>query len=695
MNPLDSDVKFLKGVGEHRARKLNRLGIHTIGNLLEHFPRAYINRKNVSNIAQIQLGTVSSLVGKICSVDKRRTSNGKEQLNVYLTDGHDQLLCTWFNFQKWLIDKLMIGKNIWVSGLITQYGNHLQILHPEIEILDEDEHQSEAGDFWKNRPLLPIYPLTEGLTTNLLRNLVYNAFFFYHKEIRNHLPDHLLELLSFQHRRVTLQKIHFPKTIEEAEDNRKYFIFEELFYHQLMLLRSRQKRIDKPQGNLFVLKKSYTTKLKNNLKFKLTSAQKRVLQEIVKDMTSPYQMNRLIQGDVGSGKTIVALFAMLIAAENDYQAVLLVPTEILAEQHFNTFTKLLSDQPEIYITLLKGGYNKNKKIIKEELSTGKANIIIGTHALLQKDVVFHKLGIAIIDEQHRFGVIQRGLLSEKNNHPDLISLSATPIPRSLALTLYGDMEISVIDEMPPTRKPVLTVWKSNRHENDVWNYISRELVKGRQAYVVCPLIEESEKIDLLDAETLYKNLKAIFNEHSVALLHGKMKQAVKDEIMRDFTNNAISVLVSTTVIEVGIDVPNASVMVIEHAERFGLSQLHQLRGRVGRGSEESSCYLITYPPLSSEAKERINIMIETNNGFKIAEKDLDLRGPGEFFGTMQSGVPLFKFANIARDQQILQTARRIAESILKNDPDIEKPENAIIKETYNKLYMEKEKLLNY
>ncbi len=501
-----------------------------------------------------------------------------------------------------------------------------------------------------------------------------------------------MKQFDFEERHTSLQKMHFTNHPENIEKIRTRFIFEELFYHQLMLARTRNKREIIKQGYKFELKRSLTSKLKNSLPFNLTKTQKKVLNEIINDMTSSKQMNRLLQGDVGSGKTIITIFAMLLSLENGFQAAIMAPTELLAEQHFHTFSKLLENQPEIKIALLKGGNYKGKKKIKEDISTGEINIIIGTHALIQKDVKFHKIGFFAIDEQHRFGVEQRSLLSKKDKHPHVLHLSATPIPRSLSLTVFGNLEISILDELPPGRKPISTIWKSATKKDIIFSEVKKELIKGRQIYIVCPLIEESEKIDLLDAERVYTDISEfIFPEFTSSLLHGRMKNKEKDEIMNNFKLGMIKILVSTTVIEVGIDVSNATVMIIEHAERFGLSQLHQLRGRVGRGSDKSFCYLISHSPITNVAKERLTIMVTSNDGFVIAEKDLHLRGPGDFFGTKQSGLPDFKYANIVKDRIILNQAHNLAEEIITEDFDLLLEKNKVLKEMYSQKYLKREK----
>ena len=431
------------------------------------------------------------------------------------------------------------------------------------------------------------------------------------------------------------------------------------------------------------------------LAFELTSAQKRVIREIFADMCSEIQMSRLMQGDVGSGKTIVTLFAMLLAVENGHQAALMAPTEILAEQHYQNFTRLL-EPLSLKVVLLKGGNYKGKAELKEQIASGEAQIVLGTHALIQKDVAFHRLGLVVVDEQHRFGVEQRALLAAKDSHPDLLYLSATPIPRSLAMTVYGDLMVSQIDEMPPNRKSVLTYVRSDRKFDTVLSDVKKELDKGRQAYFVCPLVEESEKLALLDAQRLYDYLKnKVFTNCTIDLIHGRMANKVKDEIMQRFKAAETQILVSTTVIEVGVDVPNATVMVIEHAERFGLAQMHQLRGRVGRGADQAYCFLIAHQPQSSMARERLSIMSRSTDGFVIAEKDLELRGPGEMFGYEQSGLPEFRFANLVQDQAILALARTDAFDIVLQDPQLMRDEHKLLRKIYLSKYAKREELILY
>jgi len=691
-NALDLEIKFLKGVGERRAQLLKKLNIATICNLLEYFPRDYIDRKSSTSIYELHPGERRAIIGTVVDIQKKSFGRGGGQLNVIVSDGDDHLICTWFRAAKWLTEQFKEDQRIWVSGVVTEFMGTRQFVHPEFEVLDATEHES----FWHSRQVLPVYGLTDGIKMGTMRNLVYKAFELYHDQIEETLPQDLLDKYQFPNRKVALQKMHFSQHPSELKTLKNRFIFEELFYIQLMLARTQQNHHKKNRGIQFELNRTFTSALKESLPFEMTGAQKRVIRDFVQDMTGTSQMNRLLQGDVGSGKTIVTIFAMLLALENGYQSVMMAPTEILAEQHFLSLKKFFDKLPDIRFALLKGGNYKGKKKLKEDIAAGEVDIVVGTHALIQKDVSFKNLGFVAVDEQHRFGVEQRAVLARKNGNPHLMYLSATPIPRSLALTVYGDLDVSVIDELPPNRKSIDTFWRGEKKRQEVYREVRSELEKGRQVYIVCPLIAESEKIDLLAAETLFDEIsQTIYKDFNCSLLHGKMKTAEKDEIMNRFKAAEFQVLVSTTVIEVGIDVPNSTVMIIEHAERFGLSQLHQLRGRVGRGSEKSYCYLIGYQPISQDGKERLSIMVETNDGFKIAEKDLEIRGPGNFFGTEQSGMPQFKHANIVRDRELLIQARALAFDLIQEDYNLEKAANKVLAKTYYKYYHKREKLFDY
>lgn len=684
-------VKFLKGVGEVRSRQLAKLGINTVLDLMEHFPRAYIARKLNPSLRELKPGDNIALTAMISWVDERRTRKGKNLLEVGISDGRAAIVCSWFSYPQSFPGLFKPGAMLWVAGNLTEYNGQLQLMHPEVEFVDD----SEELDFWKKREFLPVYRLSGDLTQKFLRRVVYSAFELFTSQIEENLPEELIAKRGFLPRKVALQKMHFTLHPEELDKVRKRFVYEEFFYSQLLWARHKRFHAQDVKGIRFENRRDLTSRLYRELPFKLTQAQKRVINEIFGDMCSDRQMSRLLQGDVGSGKTIVTLFAMLLAVENGLQAALMAPTEILADQHYGNITRLLKDFP-LNVVLLKGGSYKGKAQTKNAISTGEANLIIGTHALLQSDISFEKLGFVAVDEQHRFGVQQRATLARKDKHPDLLYLSATPIPRSLSLTVYGDLEVSIINELPPDRIPVKTLVRSNQKIDLVYREVTKELAAGSQVYVVCPLIEESDKMDLLDAQRMHNHLSTnVFPQYSCVLLHGKMPSREKDAIMLRFKAGEIRILVSTTVIEVGLDIPNASVMIVEHAERFGLAQLHQLRGRVGRGGQQAWCYLIEHFPLSSVARERLDTMAKTTDGFLIAEKDLHLRGPGEFFGTEQSGLPQFTFANLLADQPVLKEAREDAFSIIAEDPFLEQKKNALIKKFYTLQFADKEMLILY
>ncbi|MCK9334175.1 MAG: ATP-dependent DNA helicase RecG [Candidatus Cloacimonetes bacterium] len=692
-DPLATSVKFIKGVGEHRARLLARLGIHSAQDVLEFFPRNYLSRLLNPTLQNLQVGDLVSLTAEISWIDVRSSSKGKKILHLGVNDSQMKLVCVWFSYPASYEKIFQPGRRIWLSGTLSEFNSQLQMNHPSFELIDDDK--DVEGDFWKTRSILPIYPLTEGISQAQIRNIVLNTFEKFLPYVHESLPDDILEKYQFKGRRDALQMMHFGQHLDRIDQCRTRFVYEEFFYSQIMWARHRVHHNQNQHGILFENKKLLTRALKARLSFQLTKAQVRVIKEIFDDMCSAQQMSRLVQGDVGSGKTIVTLFAMLLAVENGFQAALMAPTEILAEQHYQNISILLEGL-EIPIILLKGGSYKGKAAQKEVIRTQSGQIIIGTHALIQKDVVFARLGFVAVDEQHRFGVEQRASLARHSDHPDLLYLSATPIPRSLAMTVYGDLQVSQIDEMPPQRKAVITLIRNERKLDTVFNDVHKELSLGRQAYFVCPLVEESEKLALLDAQRLHEYLSTkVFKEYKVDLMHGRMTAAIKDEIMRRFKSGEINILVSTTVIEVGVDVANASVMVIEHAERFGLAQLHQLRGRVGRGADQAYCFLIEHQPLSAMARERLATMARTNDGFLVAEKDLELRGPGELFGLEQAGMPQFHFANLIRDQHILAKARTDAFAIIKDDPFLREGKHELVRNIYFANYIKKEELILY
>ncbi len=685
-------VKYLKGVGEFRASLLEKIGVVSINDLLELFPKSYIQQSFHYHVQEDDIDTYVSMIADIYEAKERRTNSGSTQYIVTLFDGNQFIDCIWFQYGKWITKVFQESSRVWVAGMLGNFNGKYQLIHPQYEVLNERE---TLNDFWKSRNVLPVYPAVANLSQSLIRNIIYNAFEMYHESIDETLSEEIIKSSNYQPRKVALQKVHFTLNPEHIEEIKDRFVFEELFYQQLMMLNNRSKREHAEKKHHFSLTKTYTGLLMEKLPFQLTNAQKRVIEEIFSDMCSEKQMNRLLQGDVGSGKTIVCLFAMLLAKENNYQSVLLAPTEILAEQHFKTISSLTEGMPDLKIGLLTGGVSKAKNELKKQISNGEVDIVVGTHALIQKTVNFKNLGFIAVDEQHRFGVQQRADLSIRHDQPEILYLSATPIPRSLALTVFGELDVSILNELPPTRKPIKTKWIREHDKAKAYVEIEKEIIAGRQIYIVCPLIEESEKSDLMAAETLLLDMqRKYFPQYISALLHGKMKNQYKDEVMNRFKNNEIQILISTTVIEVGIDVPNASVMMVEHAERFGLAQLHQLRGRVGRGADQSYCYLVSYR-LSEIGKERLKVMERTNDGFVIAEKDLELRGPGEFFGKQQSGLPAYKFANLVLHQDCLKRARIQAEDIIERDPEFSDPQNEVIRKNYELYYAHKENLLDY
>ncbi len=602
----------------------------------------------------------------------------KKRLVAEFSDGTGKLELVWFQGINWILEKIKTGADYVVFGKPNRYGSKISIAHPEIEPLSA---AAEKGGF-----LQPVYPITEKLRT---RHVDSKFFLKLQQEIlraaqphiRETLPGSLLQKQNLLSKKVALRQIHFPQSHELLEAARQRLKFEELFYIQLRLLTMKLVRQEKFKGLVFSDTSILTRFYKEHMPFALTEAQKRVIREIYADMKSGKQMNRLLQGDVGSGKTIVAFICMLICVGSGTQSALMAPTEILAQQHFANLKKY-ADKMNISISLLTGSTKKSqRKILHEALEQGELKILVGTHALLEEDVKFHRLGLAIIDEQHRFGVAQRSQLWQKNKnvYPHVLVMTATPIPRTLAMTLYGDLEISTIDEMPKGRKPVKTTHRYDTHRLVVNGFIRKQLEEKRQIYIVYPLIEESAKLDLKHLMDGYESIARAFPDIAISIVHGKMKSEAKDFEMARFVKGETSIMVATTVIEVGVDVPNASVMVVESAERFGLSQLHQLRGRVGRGADQSYCILITDYKLSAESKVRIETLVRTNDGFEIAETDLRLRGPGDLMGTQQSGVLDLLIADLAKDGKLLKDARECAIQILENDKDFKSPENQVIR----------------
>jgi len=692
---ITQSIQYLKGVGPKRAIELKKLQIETIEDLLLCFPRTYIDRQHSRCIEELEPETHHSIVLELKRI---QISGGWKRgrgsrLTACFTDGKREMTGIWFNAGAWLISRLKPGVEVWLDGVVKIFNEMPQMTHPNIEVIKSENNTNETDRFFHDLRLIPVYSMTEKISQNYFRNLVHKCYSQFGSCIEETLPENVVSNFSLPSRAEAIAKVHFPESLEQAEKSRKRFAFEEMLYHQMMLARVYHNNKKQRMGVSFINKKLLTTAFKEKLPFNLTSAQKKAIREIFSDMISDRKMNRLLQGDVCSGKTVVALFAMLLAIENEFQAVLLVPTEILAKQHYDNIAKMMSHEPKIKPVLLLGGVSKAKKEKIAAISQGEYNLIIGTHALLEDKVSFKKVGLIVIDEQQRFGVMQRARLPERAGNPDVLYLTATPIPRSLALTLYGDLDVSVMDELPPNRKQIKTVLYQSSDLIKVFQKIDELITQKRQIYVVCPLISESEKMDLQDAERFFEELKNNrFKERRVAIIHSRFKQNYKETIMSAFVKGDTDILVSTTVIEVGVDVPNASAMLIIHAERFGLSQLHQLRGRVGRGNEESFCFLISYPPVSSTARNRLNTMVRTNDGFKIAEKDLELRGPGDFFGTVQSGNPVFRFVDVIRDQKMTGIVRELAFAIIKDDHNLNKPQNFLLRQRYLTQYLSREKL---
>lgn len=677
---LSSDIMYLPGVGPKRAELFRKeLGIYTFKDLIFYYPFKYIDRSRIYKISEITDGMpYIQLVGRIVRIEEIGGKHMK-RLSAFFSDGHGMVELIWFKGLKWVAKSLKTDCEYLVFGKPTIFSGHFSIAHPEIEEFNPGMEKTLI-------PLQPAYNTTEKLknsylTSKAIFRLQQTLFQVVKGQIEDTLTPNLIDRYRLMTLPEALRNIHFPENAILLQKAQYRLKFEELFYIQLGLLKIRSSRLNRQNGHIFkVVGEMFNRFYKEKLPFELTEAQKRVTREIRKDIGSGKQMNRLLQGDVGSGKTLVAIMSMLIAIDNGYQACIMAPTEILANQHYETFTRLLSGLP-LRIGLLTGSTRKSERTnLHSRLEDGTLNIIIGTHALIEDVVKFNNLGIVVIDEQQRFGVAQRARLWEKNdNPPHVLVMTATPIPRTLAMTLYGDLDVSVIDQMPPGRKPVKTIHYTDAKRNLVFGMMRQQIKEGRQVYVVYPLIKESEKMEnLKDLQDGYESIVRAFPppEYVTVVVHGQMKPEDKDFSMGMFVRSKAHIMVSTTVIEVGVNVPNATVMVIESAERFGLSQLHQLRGRVGRGADESYCILMSGVKLSDESRKRLETMVSTNDGFEIAEVDLQLRGPGDLEGTQQSGLPFnLRIADLGKDAQLLQYVRQIAMDILDDDPTLTKPQN--------------------
>lgn len=688
INNLNTSISYLKGVGPARADLLkSELGIRTFGDLLNFFPNRYIDRSQFMKISQLQQNSSEiQILGKITEFRTVQQTKGSRLVATF-ADETGTMELVWFRGAKWIKEAIKINTQYVIFGKTNYFKGLFSMPHPEMELLADYNKSLRTA-------MQPVYPSTEklvnkGVTNRVISKMIQCLFEELNGNFKETLSEEVIDRLKLISKNEALLNIHFPRNQELLTKAQHRLKFEEFFFIQLQLLRKKLIRKSKFKGYPFLKVGDYFNHFyKNNLPFELTNAQKRVLKEIRKDMGSNAQMNRLLQGDVGSGKTIVALLSILIALDNGFQAAFMAPTEILATQHYNALTNLLQGM-NVSVKLLTGSTKtKERKIMHAQLESGELHILIGTHALIEDKVKFRNLGIAIIDEQHRFGVEQRSRLWKKNLlPPHVLVMTATPIPRTLAMSLYGDLDISVIDELPPNRKEVVTAHRYDANRLSVFKFMKEEIAKGRQVYVVYPLINESEAMDYKDLMDGYESIVREFPrpQYQISIVHGQMRAEDKADEMQRFQKGETQIMVATTVIEVGVDIPNSSVMVIESAERFGLSQLHQLRGRVGRGAEQSYCILMSSFKLSADAKVRLKTMVETSDGFKIAEVDLKLRGPGNLMGTQQSGILNLKIADLVKDAGLLKTARMMAMELLDKDPDLNAPENRFIRVAYIQL----------
>jgi ATP-dependent DNA helicase RecG len=698
---LTQSIQFLKGVGPNRAQMLRRLGIETIGDALALLPRRYEDRTNLKPIRSLEVGKQETFEGTILVSGSSRTGRGRRLWEIIIGDATGTLRCLWFQFHEtYMRQRYRTGQRVIVTGeiRINPYSGHRkEVHHPDLETIEADEREPlHVGR------IVPVYPATEGLHQKTLRTVIKRIVDEFADQASDCLPSTMRERLQLLMAPQAFREVHFPSPEADlaalnrwTSEAHRRLVFEEFFLLELGLaLRQRATTIEE-RGVTYRGTGALGERLRSQLPFTLTAAQQRVVAEIVENMRRPHPMNRLLQGDVGSGKTIVALLAMLLAIESGFQAAIMAPTEILAEQHYLTMHRLV-DRLGVRVTLLTSATKGSRRRgLLETIAAGDVDLIVGTHALIQEGVEFKTLGLAVIDEQHRFGVLQRATLKRKGYYPDVLVMTATPIPRTLAMTVYGDLDVSIIDELPPGRLPVMTRLCYDSRRGESYELMRGALRQGRQAYVVYPLIEESEKTDLRAATAMAEQLqREVFPEFRVGLLHGRLKSDEKEQIMRAFAAGDLQVLVSTTVIEVGVDVPNASVMLVEHAERFGLAQLHQLRGRVGRSHHQAYCLLMADFPMSEEAKQRLRALTESHDGFMIAEQDLEIRGPGEFLGTRQSGLPELRVAHLIRDQRVLAEARREAFALVANDPHLSLPEHAALRQALLNRWQHKFELMH-
>lgn len=685
---LEDSVQYLKGIGPEKAKVLNSVGIKTIEDLLYYVPRRYLDRSNILPISRLKVGSTVTVIGRVEAFGRAKTR--RPQFQVILKDNTGFIRLVWFSKLRWVKNLFEEDDLVVASGQITLYRG-LQMVHPEFEIVSKSDRKGSDEELIHTGRIIPLYPSTAELKkihldSRGLRRALKPLLDNLSNLVSETLPQKVVSDSNLLPLSKALKNVHFPEDLEMTELARSRLAFDELFYLELMLA-LRKKKIHREKGIAFRKPGNLVRSALKILPFELTEAQKKVLREIASDMMSEDSKHRLLQGDVGSGKTIVALVAMLMAVESGYQAALMAPTEILAEQHYITIHQMLEALGVKTVLLTSSVVGTEREVIFDQIAKGTARVILGTHALIQKKIDFFKLGLVVIDEQHRFGVMQRARLKQKGISPDVLVMTATPIPRSLALTLYGDLDVSVIDRLPPGRKTIKTLLYNENLKSEIYEFLENQLQKGHQAYIVYPLVEESEKADLKAATQSHEFLKKeIFPHRRLALLHGRIKSRERESIMQAFRDGDYDILVATTVVEVGVDVPNATVMVIEHAERFGLSQLHQLRGRIGRGEDQSFCLLVANPPLSEEAQKRLKAVTSITDGFKISEIDLKLRGPGEFFGTRQHGLPELKIADIVADAKLLYQARNWAFKIIKEDPDLTQKYNLCIRSNFIRKY---------
>ena len=678
-SPLATPVQFVKGVGPHLAQRLVKLHVFTVEDLFYLVPNRYIDRRQISSISELTEGKERTVIGHVLSSGVSFLGNkGKQVYEIVVGDKTGKISAKWFHFYlSNMRNRFPVGTKVLLAGDVIPYRHTKQFIHPEIEALDDEKEGLESGG-----KILPVYPLTEGLYQKTMRRIVRNAWDGFGKYLRPALPLDFLEKYKLADPWESIALLHFPSSdidVNLLNSRRSQahntLIFDEFFFLELGLALKKAK-MTREEGIAYTFSEEIQSRFLKTLPFELTESQKKVLAEIEADMSKPFPMNRLLQGDVGSGKTVVAIACCLQAVANGYQSVIMAPTEILAEQHFHTLSHFLEPLGIPCGLITSGIKGKEREALYRSCKLGELPLVVGTHALIQKELEFAKLGFVVIDEQHRFGVLQRQALHKKGKSPDILVMTATPIPRTLALTAYGDLDVSVINELPKGRKPILTRLYGEKQRDNLYKGLLQELKKEHQVFVVYPLIEESEKLDLKNATEMAEELKNLFTpDYRVDLLHGRMPVAQKEAVMAAFKGQKIHVLAATSVVEVGVDCPNATVMVIEHAERFGLSQLHQLRGRVGRSTFQSYCILMADYRRSEEAKQRLKIMTETQDGFRIAEEDLAIRGPGEFLGTRQAGMPDFKVANLARDIDILSLARQAAFELIEKDPNLTRPEH--------------------